>query len=388
MSRREGFPYLQSHPNLAYLDSAATAHKPGCVIEAISRFYTHDYAPVHRAAYRQSLRATELYSDAREVVRNFLNASSSDEIVFTRGTTDAINLVARTFPFEPGDEIVVSKLEHHSNLLPWQMVAKEKGLTLRWIDLKEDGSLDLRLPLTPRTKLIAVTHVSNVTGWVAPLQEIVKQAKSVGAAVLADGAQAAVHLPIDVQTLGVDFYAFSGHKCYGPTGIGVLFGKRERLAAMLPLQGGGGMVQRVDLEESDYEIPPLRFEAGTPMSASAIGLKAALEFMAGKDPSHELWLLELATKRLQEIPGLRILGPPSGKAPILSFSIEGIHPLDLATYLDTQEIAIRSGHLCAQPLLRSFGLEHAARASFALYNSEEEALRFGDAVHSAVKILR
>lgn len=385
---RDGFPFLRNHPNLAYLDSAATAHKPDCVIEALSRFYTHDYGTVHRAAYRQSLRATELYSEAREAARRFLNAASSDEIVFTRGTTDAINLVARAFPFEPGDEILVSKLEHHSNLLPWQMIAQEKNLVLRWIDLQEDGSLDLRLPITPRTKLIAVAHVSNVTGSIMPLQEITAQAKRVGAAVLADGAQAAVHLPIDVQALDVDFYAFSGHKCYGPTGIGILYGKEHRLAAMKPLQGGGGMVRRVDLEESGYEVPPLRFEAGTPMSASAIGLKAALEFMANKNPSHELGLLALATKRLEEIEGLRILGPLSDKAPILSFAIGGIHPLDLASFLDTKEIAIRSGHLCAQPLLRFFNLEHAARASFALYNTEEDVHRFADAVKAAATRLR
>ncbi len=388
MNRRDAFPFLRNHPSLVYLDSAATAHKPDSVIEAISQFYTHDYGTVHRAAYRQSLHATELYAEAREAARRFLNAASSDEIVFTRGTTDAINLVAKTFPFEPGDEIVVSKLEHHSNLLPWQMIAKEKGLTLRWIGLQEDGSMDLHLPLTSRTKLVAITHVSNVTGGITPLAEIVKQAKQVGAAVLVDGAQAAVHLPLDVQALGVDFYAFSGHKCYGPTGIGVLYGKEERLAMMGPLQGGGGMVERVGLEESSYEMPPLRFEAGTPMSASAIGLKAALQFMEQRDPAHELKLLDLATKALQEIEGLRILGPLSPKAPILSFSIEKIHPLDLASFLDAKEIAIRSGHLCAQPLMRSFGLEHAARASFALYNTEEDAFRFGEAVHNAVKILR
>lgn len=388
MSLREEFPFLRNHPNLTYLDSAATAQKPDCVIEAITRFYTHDYGTIHRAAYRQSLRASELYAEARESARLFLNAPSPDEIVFTRGTTDAINLVARTFPFEPGDEILISKLEHHSNLLPWQMVAKEKGLRLRWIELQADGSLDPDLPITPRTKLIAVTHVSNVTGGITPLREIVRQAKQVGAAVLVDGAQAAVHLPIDVEALDVDFYAFSGHKCYGPTGIGILYGKKERLSAMLPLQGGGGMVQRVDLEESGYELPPLRFEAGTPMSASAIGLKAALEYMVKRDAAHELKLLALATARLLEIDGLRILGSVSNKAPILSFSIEKIHPLDLAAFLDTKEIAIRSGHLCAQPLLRFFGLEHAARASFALYNSEEDALRFADAVHAAVKILR
>jgi cysteine desulfurase/selenocysteine lyase len=388
MSLRERFPFFRHHPSCVYLDSAASAQKPDTVIDAITQFYTQDYATVHRAAYRQSLRATQLYSDAREATRHFLNAAHTDEIVFTRGTTDSINLVARTFPFEAGDEIILSKMEHHSNLLPWQMIAKEKGVVLKWIELKEDGTIDLNLPITERTKLIAVTHVSNVTGSVVPLQEIVRLAKTVGAAVLADGAQAAVHLPIDVQKLGVDFYAFSGHKCYGPTGIGVLYGKAERLAVMPPLQGGGGMVTRVDLETSEYELPPLRFEAGTPMSASAMGLKAALEFIAETRGTDEHKLLTLATESLKEIEGLTIIGTASDKAPILSFSIEGVHPLDLATFLDTKEIAIRSGHLCAQPLLRFFGIEHVARASFALYNSEEDVHRFADAVHLAVKILR
>ena len=387
MSLRERFPYLRNHPNFVYLDSAASAHKPDSVIEAITQFYTQDYATVHRAAYSQSLHATELYADAREAVRCFLNAAHADEIVFTRGATDSINLIARTFSFEAGDEILVSKMEHHSNLLPWQMLACEKGVVLKWIEMNEDGTLDLNLPISERTKLIAVTHVSNVTGTIVPLQGIVRLAKTVGAAVLADGAQAAVHLPIDVQALGVDFYVFSGHKCYGPTGIGVLYGKRERLAALPPLQGGGGMVQRVDLEMSDYELPPLRFEAGTPMSASAIGLKAALEFLK-QHPSNEKKLLSLATESLLTIDGLRILGTAPDKAPILSFAIEGVHPLDLASFLDTREIAIRSGHLCAQPLLRFFGLEHVARASFALYNTEEDALRFADAVRTAAKLLR
>ncbi len=388
MSLKERFPYLSHHPNLVYLDSAASAHKPDTVIHAITQFYTQDYATVHRAAYRQSIRATQLYADARETTRRFLNAKHTEEIVFTRGTTDSINLIARTFPFKAGDEIIVSKMEHHSNLLPWQMLVEEKGVVLKWIELKEDGSLDLNLPITERTKLIAVTHVSNVTGSVVDLEKVVCQAKTVGAAVLADGAQAAVHLPIDVQKLGVDFYAFSGHKCYGPTGIGVLYGKKERLEALSPLQGGGGMVTHVDLEKSYYELPPLRFEAGTPMSAPAIGLQAALEFLMEARNTDEHKLLHLATISLQKIDGLKIIGTAAEKAPILSFVIEGVHPLDLATYLDTKEIAIRSGHLCAQPLLRHFGLEHVARASFALYNTEEDALRFTDAVHSAVKILR
>lgn len=376
---REQFPIFRHHPELIYLDSAATAHKPDCVIAAMTKFYEEDYATVHRAAYRGSLKATEQYNAARETVRRFLNAALADEVIFTRGTTEAINFVARSFPFEKGDEVIVSAHAHHSNLVPWQMLAQERGVVLKW--LPPGSSL---LPLSKRTKLVAATHCSNVTGEIAPIASFVEQAKSVGAAVLVDGAQAAPHLAIDVQALGVDFYAFSGHKCYGPTGIGVLYGKMSQLLRLKPLQGGGDMVARVDLEESSYQAPPLCFEAGTPNIAGVLGLKAALEFLESAERD-EMPLLHLARSRLQEIEGVRILGNP--EAPLLTFVIEGVHPLDLAALLDSRNIAIRTGNLCAQPLLRSFGCEIAARASFGLYNTLEEVEVFTNCVEETVKKL-
>lgn len=389
---RDLFPIFRHHPELIYLDSAATAHKPDVVIDALSQFYARDYATVHRSIYRSSIRATELYHDARETVRRFINAASADEIVFTRNTTESIHLVSRTFGLKRGDEVVLSELEHHSNLVPWQMLAKEKGIILKWIRVLENGALDLQLPFSKNTKLVSVAHVSNVTGTVTPVQEIVRAAKSVGAAVLADGAQAAPHMAVDVQSLDVDFYAFSGHKCYGPTGIGVLYGKRERLAAMPPLQGGGAMVDHVDFEESTYLEPPLRFEAGTPMVGPAIGLMAALRFLLSiglnRAAEWERRLLFLAAKQLESIEGLRIIGTAPGKGPILTFTIEGVHPLDLAAWLDCQNIAIRTGHLCAQPLLRRFGCDSAARASFAIYNTEEEVEQFVQAVRQCLQEVR
>jgi cysteine desulfurase / selenocysteine lyase len=388
---RESFPIFRHHPDWIYLDSAATMHKPQCVIDALTQFYSQDYATVHRAIYRASMRATEQYNDARETVRRFLNGAHPEEIVFTRGTTESINLVSRTFPLERGDEVLLSGLEHHSNLVPWQMLAKEKGIVLKWIPVLEDGTVKMPLELSKKTKLIAVTHVSNVTGVITPIREIVQAARRVGAAILVDGAQAAPHMPIDVQALDVDFYAFSGHKCYGPTGIGVLYGKKERLMAMAPMQGGGAMVDRVDLEQSTYQEPPLRFEAGTPMIGSAIGLKAALEFIQKIGiPAAAEWeqhLLALATQRLSRIPRLRIIGTAPRKGPIITFTIEKVHPLDLGALLDCKNIAIRTGHLCAQPLLRRFGCESALRASFALYNTEEEVEQFVRAIQDSLKIL-
>ena len=388
---KEQFPIFQHHPELIYLDSAATAHKPACVIDALTQFYARDYATVHRAAYRMAQMATEQYAQARETVRRFLNAKYSEEIVFTRGTTDSIHLVSRTFPLQPGDVVLLSQLEHHSNLVPWQMLAKEKGIVLQWIPICPNGELDLRTPFSPQTKLVAITHISNVTGTVTPIPEIVREARRVGAAVLIDGAQAAPHIPLDMQALDVDFYAFSGHKCYGPTGIGVLYGKKEWLSKMPPLQGGGSMVEHVDFEESTYQEPPLRFEAGTPMIGPAIGLKSALEFLEQVGVKNaaaiEQHFLELATSQLQKIHGLRIIGTAPQKGPILTFTIDGVHPLDLASLLDCKNIAIRTGHLCAQPLLRLYGCEVVARASFAIYNTDEDIECFVRAVQQAVSML-
>ncbi len=393
MNLRKRFPIFTHHPELVYLDSAATAHKPDVMIEAVSRFYAEDYATVHRSVYQGAVRATDLYHGARESVRKFIGAASIEEIVFTRGTTDAINLVAKAFPFEEGDEILVSHLEHHSNLVPWQMIAKEKRLLLKSIVLREDGTLDLKnLPLSPKTKLIAITHASNVTGTVIDLRAVVEQAKRVGAAVLVDGAQAAPHLFVDVAELDVDFYAFSGHKCYGPTGIGVLYGKKERLLTLSPRDGGGDMVDKVDFYESSYQKPPLRFEAGTPIIASAIGLGASLEFLQTVDRKalyrRETCLQEAVKKELSRWDGVMILNRGSEQVPLISFSINGVHPLDLASYLDCKNIAIRTGHLCAQPLLHLFGKTSVARVSFGLYNTEDDANQFLEATKSAIRLLR
>lgn len=378
---RDEFPIFQKHPKLIYLDSAATTHKPRCVIDALTRVYSADYATVHRAIYRTAIRAGEQYDETRLTAARFLNATKPEEIVFTRGTTDGINLVAqsygRTF-LNAGDEILVSEMEHHSNLVPWQMVAKQTGAILRVIPMDDQGVLQWKGWITSRTKLVALAHISNVTGTINPIAEIGMAAHAVGAKMLVDGAQAAPHIKIDVQALHADFYAFSGHKCYGPTGVGILYGKKELLEIMPPIQGGGDMIERVDLENTTYQLPPLRFEAGTPIIGSVIALKAALDFIEQhRQPD---LLLPYATERLQEIPNLKIIGTAPEKGPILTFHIEGVHPLDLATLLDLKDIAIRSGHLCAQPLLRKFGLTAAARASFGIYNTIHEVDLFVEAI--------
>lgn len=373
---RDEFPIFRKYPNLVYLDSAATAHKPQCVIDALTTFYSSDYATVHRAIYRSSLKATEQYNETRQTAARFLNASP-DEIVFTRGTTDAINLVAQSYArtyLKAGDEILVSEMEHHSNLVPWQIVAQQTGATLRFIPVDLSGVLHWQGLITPKTKLIAVAHVSNVTGTINPISDIGLAAHQVGAKLLVDGAQAAPHLKIDVQALHCDFYAFSGHKCYGPTGIGILYGKRELLESMPPIQGGGDMIEEVHLDHTTYQKPPLRFEAGTPLIGPVIALKAALEFTeTHRRPDT---LLSYATEQMSSIPQLKIIGTAPSKGPIITFHIPGMHPLDIATLLDLKNIAIRSGHLCAQPLLRKFGLTTAARVSFGLYNTRDEVDQF------------
>jgi cysteine desulfurase/selenocysteine lyase len=377
---RSEFPIFDAHPDLIYLDSAATAHKPRCVIDALTKFYSEDYATVHRAIYKQAMKAGEQYYETRLTAARFLNADAS-EIVFTRGTTDALNLVAQSYGktvLKPGDEILVSEMEHHSNFVPWQMLAKETGAILRFIPVNDQGILEWEGLITPKTKIVAIAHVSNVTGTINPIHEIAKVAHDFGAKLVVDGAQAAPHMKVDVRALDCDFYAFSGHKCYGPTGVGALFGKKELLEEMSPLQGGGDMIVKVEKSETTYQAPPLRFEAGTPIIGSVIALKTALEFV--EKNMRPCPLLGLATKKLLEIPGLKIIGTAPQKGPIITFHIEGVHPLDLATLLDLKNIAIRSGHLCAQPLLRKFGLEQAARISFGVYNTEEEVDLFVAAV--------
>ena len=392
---RDCFPIFQKFPNWAYLDSAATSQKPRKVTDALLEFYTSHYATVHRAVYSRSLKATDQYAASRETARRFLNAKHLEEIVFTKGTTDAINLVAMSYGklvLEPGDEILVSQMEHHSNIVPWQLIAEETKASIRWIPIDEEGSLlwDENL-ISSKTKIVAVAHMSNVTGTIHPIQAIARAAHAKGAVLVVDGAQAAPHLKIDVQALDCDFYAFSSHKCYGPTGIGILYGKKKLLEQMPPIQGGGDMIVRVDLDKTTYADPPIRFEAGTPSIGSAIALKYALEFIeeCGKENiiAHEDALLRYAEELLAEIKGLEILGKTKEKGPILTFHIEGIHPLDLATMLDLHDISIRSGHLCAQPLLRRFGLEAVARASFAVYNTKEEVERFAAAIQRNTALL-
>ena len=382
---RADFPILgrQVHGRpLVYLDNAASTQKPRAVAAAISGCYDEYYANVSRGVHTLSQRSTEERERARETVRRFLGAQSPEEIVFVRGATEAINLVAQSWGRRnvgPGDEVLVTEMEHHSNLVPWQLLCAERGATLRWVPIDDRG--DLRMEefdrlLSDRTRLVAVAHVSNALGTVNPVAEIVAKAHRAGAAVLVDGAQAVPNLAVDVQALGCDFYAFSGHKVYGPSGIGALYGRREILEAMPPWQGGGGMIQTVSLAGSTWAGPPHRFEAGTPHIEGAIGLAAALDYVAGlgleRIAAWESALLALATERLAAIPGLRLLGTARHKAAVLSFTLDGVHPHDVGTILDREGIAVRAGHHCAQPVMERFAVPATTRASFGLYNTADE----------------
>lgn len=394
-SLKKHFPYFEKHPELVYLDSAATTHKPKVMIDRLTTFYTEECATVHRAIYRPSLMATESYTQTRNTVQAFINAKEAEEIVFTRGTTESLNLVARTYAKEillPGDEILITEAEHHSNLVPWQMVAKETGSVLRFISINERGELLWDNTITSKTKIVALAHVSNVTGTVNPIEQITKAAHKVGAVVVVDGAQAAPHMQIDVQKLDCDFYAFSAHKCYGPTGVGILYGKKECLEKMPPLFGGGDMIDKVELETSSYQEPPLRFEAGTPAIASVIAFKSTLDFLQEIGlpviEEHSQKLSHLAHEKIACIPGVRILGTASKKGPLLTFLIDGYHPLDVATMLDLEHVAIRSGHMCAQPIMRKFGTDVAMRASFGMYNTEDDVHLFIEALEKALHSLR
>lgn len=390
-SLKDRFPYFSHHPEIVYLDSAATTHKPKTVIDTLTRFYEQENATVHRAIYRGSLIATERYNATREAVQKFLNAKCSDEIVFTRGTTASINLVARSYgkmALKPGDEILISVMEHHSNIVPWQMIAQETGASLKYIPVNLKGELLWENTITPRTKIVSLAHMSNVTGTIQPIKEIASVAHKHGAVLLVDGAQSAPHIKIDVQDLECDFFAFSGHKCYGPTGVGVLYGKYELLEKMPSIEGGGDMIQKVELSHSTYQAPPLRFEAGTPIIGPVIALKSAIDFIQEIGPEaiakHEHKLLEKATTCLLPIPGLKIIGTSPHKGPLITFTIQGVHPLDVATMLDLHNIAIRTGHLCAQPILHQFGTDTAMRVSFGIYNTEKEVDYF---LHSLPQIL-
>jgi cysteine desulfurase/selenocysteine lyase len=363
---------------LVYLDSGASAQKPRAVLDAMQDFATSQYANVHRGVHFLSAAATDRYEAARRTVRNFLNAGSEDEIVFTKGGTEAINLVSYSWlapKIEAGDEIVLTVMEHHSNIVPWHFLRERQGAVLRWIDVRDDGSLDIEAldaAITDRTKLVAVTHMSNVLGTVTPLKDIVARAHAKGVPVLADGCQGAVHEIVDVQALDIDFYAITGHKLYGPTGIGALYAKRAHLKAMRPFNGGGEMIREVSRDRISYADPPARFEAGTPPIIESIGLAAALDYMMGFDrqavAAHEHALLAYAREQVRQFNWLKVIGDAPGKGAILSFEADGMHAHDLATILDREGVAVRAGHHCAQPLMQRFGVTSTTRASFALYN--------------------
>lgn len=394
---RDDFPILAREVRgkpLVYLDNAATSQKPRAVIDAVTRFYAFENANIHRGVHYLSERATVAYDEVRRRVARFLNAATPDEVVFTRGTTEAINLVAQSWgrtTLRPGDEILISGMEHHANIVPWHLVAGQTGAVVRAVPLTDDGELDLagfdRL-LTERTRLLAVVHVSNALGTINPVRWLVGRARERGIVTLIDGAQSVPHLPIDVQALGCDFFAFSGHKVYGPTGVGVLYGRADRLAAMPPWQGGGDMIESVTLERSTFAPPPARFEAGTPMIAEVMGLGAALEYLEGLGSAAvgawEEELLGYATERLREIEGVRLIGSAREKAAVLSFVVDGVHPHDVGAVLDDDGIAIRAGHHCAQPVMRRFQVPATARASFAFYNTRAEV----DALARAVARVR
>lgn len=386
---RSDFPILQKQMHgkpLVYLDSAATAQKPEKMIETVRSFYADQYGTVHRAVYELAVHATEEYHHVRKQAAAFLNAAKSEEIIFTRGTTESINLVAVTFGkvfVRKGDEILITEMEHHSNIVPWQMLCEATGAHLKVAPFDDRGVLDLNAfenLLSSRTKIAAVTHVSNALGTVNPIKEIVRMAHLKGAKVLVDGAQAAPHMPVDVQDLDADFYVFSVHKLYGPTGIGVLYGKEALLNEMPPYQGGGDMIEQVTFEKTTYQGLPMKFEAGTPMIAEVIGLGASMDYLekVGREKAHQ-WeqeLLAYLTPRMLEIPGLRIYGTAPQKGGIISFGIEGVHHLDIGTLLDLKGVAVRTGHHCAQPVMRHFGITGTARASFGLYTSYDDLDRF------------
>lgn len=395
---RQEFPIFTKNQKLVYLDSAATAQKPLCVIDTLNRFYAEEYGTVHRAVYDLAEQATARYNSVREDVQTFLNASSSEEIVFTKGTTEAINLVAASLSkvdLNPGDEILISEMEHHSNIVPWQMACKERGAELKVIPIDDRGDLifeEFEKQLTVRTKLVSIAHISNVTGTLNPIKEIINVAHRKGAKVLIDGAQSAPHMVVDVQDLDADFFVFSGHKAYGPTGVGILYGKKQHLEALPPYQGGGDMIQQVTFSRTTYQKPPLKFEAGTPMIAEVLGLGAALSFIERigreKIAAWEAALLTYATEKMLEIPKLRVLGTAKHKGAIITFVIPGVHSLDLGTLLNVKGIAVRTGHLCAQPTLERFGVSAVTRVSFGVYNTFEEVDYFLEALRDCIRLLK
>ena len=395
---RKDFPVLAEHVHgkpLVYLDSGASAQKPTSVLEAMDEVYRTSYANVHRGAYYFSQHLTERYEGVRTKVASFLNAASDQEIVFTRNATEAINLVAHSFGnrLQPGDEVIISEMEHHANIVPWQLLGDRTGINLKVVPVADDGSFSLdayEALLGPRTRLVAITHTSNVLGTVTPMKEIVRLAHKAGARVLVDGAQAVVHGKVDVRDLDADFYAFTGHKLYGPTAIGVLYGKAELLKDMPPFLGGGDMIRMVSFAGTTYADPPHRFEAGTPPIVEAIGLGAAIDYVnaIGQDAiaAHEAGLLAYATDRLMQVEGLSIVGTAKEKASIVSFMLDGIHPHDIGTIVDREGVAIRVGHHCAQPLMERFGVPATARASMGLYNTRAEIDVLAEALEKVKEI--
>ncbi|HJS58920.1 MAG TPA: cysteine desulfurase [Vicinamibacteria bacterium] len=382
---RADFPILATHSHgkpLVFLDSAASAQKPRAVIEAETRVYAESYANVHRGVYELSMKATDAYEGARGTVQRFLNAASTKEIVFVRGTTEAINLVAGSYGRQhvrSGDEVLITGLEHHSNIVPWQLLCEATGARLRVVPITDSGEVildELERLISPRTRIVSVAHISNALGTLLPVKEIVRIAHARGVPVLLDGAQSAPRIPVDVRDLDCDFFAFSGHKAYGPSGIGALYAKAEHLAAMPPWQGGGDMILSVSFEKTTYNEIPYKFEAGTPNIAGAIGLGAALDYLAGlgleRVAAHEDDLLRHGTELLSAIPGLRLVGTARQKAGVLSFVLDGVHPHDLGTVLDYEGIAIRTGHHCAQPVMERFGLPATSRASLGVYNTRAD----------------
>jgi cysteine desulfurase / selenocysteine lyase len=397
---RRDFPILHQDVNgkpLVYLDNAASSQRPRAVIETISEYYERDHANVHRGVHTLSQRATDAYEGAREIVRNFINAQDTKEIIFVRGTTEAINLVAQSYArprLGPGDEILISGLEHHANIVPWQLVCEQTGAALKVIPIDEQGIVsfdEFERLIGPRTKLLALAHVSNALGTIVPVEKYIARAKQLGIPVLLDGAQAVPHGKVDVRALQCDFYCFSAHKMCGPTGMGVLYGRKDLLEAMPPWQGGGDMILTVTFEKTTYNQLPWKFEAGTPHISGAIALGAAIRYLQGigmeRIAEYEHALLDYAEARLKVIPGLRLIGTAPEKAAVASFTLEGIHPHDIGTILDTEGVAIRTGHHCAMPVMEFFKIPATARASFAFYNTFEEIDRLVAALERARTLL-
>lgn len=397
---RSAFPILDTEVNgrpLIYLDNGATSQKPQSVIDTIERYYSEQNANIHRGVHQLSQKATQAYEDARETIRAFLGAANGCEVLFTKGTTDGINLVASSWGrknLRPGDEVIISTMEHHSNIVPWQMICEERGATLKVIPIHDSGDLDMDAfdaLLTDKTKMVATVHVSNSLGTINPIDEIIKKSHAVGAKVLLDGAQAVPHMQVDVKAMDIDFYTFSGHKIFGPTGVGILYGKETLLNAMPPYQGGGDMIEKVTFEKTTYNTLPHKFEAGTPNIVGGIGLAAALDFVNQYAPQalldHEQDLLDYATTSLLNLKGVRIVGTAKKKACVISFVVDDLHPFDVGTLLDQQGIAVRTGHHCTQPLMDRYGIPGTIRASFAIYNNRADVDALVQALSKAIDML-